>query len=75
MAEQKAPLARLREYTGLNISEFARETDISRPMVYALEEGANAGGKVWRSIRARWPEELAELRLTANDFIDGSAGR
>jgi hypothetical protein len=61
----------LREHTGLNVTDFARETGISRPSVKLLEAGSHAGSVTWRAIRERWPAELRDCRLNADDFLEG----
>lgn len=65
------PCKILRSYLKLSLREFERETGISRPSIIEMERGNGCGAKVWRRVRARWPLELRELGLTADDFIDG----
>ena len=66
-----APIEILREYTGLNVTDFARETQLSRNRVYGLQGGDPAGGVAIRKIKARWSREMAACRLTVDDFIEG----
>lgn len=65
------PCLILRDHLGLNISEFAQESAISRPSVYMMEGGEGCGSGIWRKLRDRWPRELRALGLTADDFLEG----
>jgi hypothetical protein len=52
-------------------SQFAEATPVSRAWVYKLEDGQACGGVVWNKIHKAWRPELAECRLTWEDFFAG----
>ncbi len=67
----KSPATILREHTGLQIKDFAKESNLSRQTIHSLENGKGCGGHAWRHLSNRWPLELRQLGLTADDFFHG----
>jgi hypothetical protein len=69
---KQTPLQRLREHVGMGVSEFARETGLTRPTVYNLQKpGARCSSTTDRKLRARWGPQIRYLGLRGSDFIDG----
>ena len=66
-----APFALLIDHLGKPAYLVAQDCGISVRSAYTLKDGGNCGRRLWLAISERYPLELRQLGLTAEDFLAG----